>query len=771
MKTDRGRASRKSLIIPARLLTIFVFAAALTAQTNVLTGNYDNFRTNANLSERVLRPSTVAPGLFGRLYSLPVDGQVYAQPLVMRGVEVPGYGARDLLIVATARNTVFAFDADPLGGHAPLWKTNLGNAVPTANYSLLGYYFDDLMPLNGILGTPVIDAATQTLYVVAATLEAGVYAYRLHALDLRTGRAAVPAVEIEGEVEGTGAEDDTGVVRFDAFWHLQRPGLLLANGRVYIAFGSHGGVGPYRGWIFAYSVPGLQRAAVFSVTPDSIGSGIWMSGRGLAADQHGSVFASTGNGPFDGVRSFGESVLKLDANLALQSWFAPADFEELTAADNDLGACGPLLIPGANVLAVGGKVGTVFVLNRGDLGGVKEGNAGAVQQFQPVTASVYNMAAWPRSDGARLYVPGGWEAVKSFRLAEGRFETEPVSQATTGGAIPYYGMALSADGDDPESGILWMTSTEYGYTGRAWPGVLRALDASDLSRELWNSDMNPADALPSYAKFATPTVANGLVFVPTFSNQIVVYGLRRDGQEMEPEIRVSNAFSQTGGTVSPGELVVIDGLGASAVEPVAADPANGPALPTTLGGVRVYFDGEAAPLAEVSGGRITAVAPYSIAGQATALIAVERDSHPALALEVGVTAAHPGLRTVDRTGVGRGDFRNEDGSANSPSNPAEFGSQISIEVTGVGPTEPPNMGFLVAGEAVPAAKLPVTAQVGGMAAEVLSFAPKEGAPGAVFILRIRIPDDTSDGPRIPVIVRVGEFTAPAVTVSVKPRAL
>ncbi len=243
MRTKRFRAPRAAAGLP--LFILLLAAATSSAQTAVYTGNYDNFRTNAQNHETVLSPSTVSAELFGKLYSLPVDGQVYAQPLVTDLVEVPGFGRRRLVLVATMRNTVYAFDADPLGSHLPVWKTNLGPPVPAANYSV-GAYYEDLLPFNGILGTPVIDAATHTLYVVAATFESGAYAYRLHALNLATGQARMPPVSIQGEMESARPGEEEGKFRFDPFWHLQRPGLLLANGNVYIAFGSHGGAGPHQ---------------------------------------------------------------------------------------------------------------------------------------------------------------------------------------------------------------------------------------------------------------------------------------------------------------------------------------------------------------------------------------------------------------------------------------------------------------------------------------------------------------------------------------------
>lgn len=748
------------------LFSLFLPAAGApaSAQTEVLTGNYDRFRTNANRHETILSPATVDPQLFGRLYSLPVDGQVYAQPLVVNHVDVPGYGERSLVIVATMRNSVYAFDADPQGSHVPLWRVTLGPAVPTANYSV-GAYYEDLLPYNGILSTPVIDAETGTIYAVAAVLDDGKYAYRLHALDVSTGLDRMPPVEIEGEIEGA-AEDGSGMVRFDAFWHLQRPGLLLANGRIYIAFGSHGGAGPYHGWIFAYNASDLTPAGIFTTSPDGREAAVWMSGRGLAADDKGFVYASTGNGYFDGMRAFGESVLKLDADLKLQSWFAPGNYQELTAMDNDLGACGPLLLPPANALVVGGKTAATFVLDLDELGRMTPGNAGALQEFQPVAANAYNMAFWRQGESGQLYVAGIWEGPKAYRLDGRTFSTTPVSAAETGGGIPYYGLAISSNGDEPSSGILWMTSSGSGFSGRPWPGTLRAFDANDLSRELWNSDLDPADMLPSYAKFATPTVANGLVYVPTFSNQVVVYGLKSTGQDMESTLNVANAFSQVPGVISPGELVAVQGGFDGPEEPeIAANSGDG-LLPDTLGGVRVLVDGEAAPLVEVSAGRVVAVVPYSVKDKAQVMIELTGVRASARPVPVDVMPAHPGLQTRDGSGMGPGSFYNQDGALNSPGAPAAPGTEVSIDLTGVGPCDPPNTGF-TGTASPPSPELPVEVTVAGESAEILSLEPRPDGPSAVFRLRLRVPPGAPEGPRIPVILRVGNATAPAVTLSVR----
>ena len=231
--------------------------SSIVQAQSVLTGNYDNARTNANLSETILNPSNVNTGSFGKLFSLPVDGQIYAQPLYQQNVTILSKGAHNVIphnvvYVATMHNSVYAFDADTPS--TPLWTVNLGPSVPTSNYTSDTGDYTDITPENGILSTPVIDPATGTMYVVAATFESGKYIYSLHALDTGSGaeRFNAPAV-IAAQVAGIGDSSINASVSFDPSQHLQRPALLLANGVVYVSFGSHGDAVPFHGWLLGYS--------------------------------------------------------------------------------------------------------------------------------------------------------------------------------------------------------------------------------------------------------------------------------------------------------------------------------------------------------------------------------------------------------------------------------------------------------------------------------------------------------------------------------------
>ena len=504
-------------------VTCYVLASCcLHAQVNVLTANYGNDRTNANLAETVLNTGNVTPGTFGKLGSFPVDGQIYAQPLFVSGLNIAGQ-QRDVVFVATMRNSVYAFDAGTLTTAAPLWRVNFGAAVSSDFLD-----FDDIDPEVGILSTPVIDPGSNTLYLVANTFEKGDSVYRLHALDLLTG-AEKPGspVEIKGAVRGTGDSSDGTTVSFVARQHLQRPGLLLQSGRIYIAFGSHADTFPYHGWIFAYRTDNLQtQAGVFNATPNGSSGSIWQSGRGLASDADGNLYVGTANGDYDGETSFSESFLKLSPDLKLLDWFTPFDWQRLSERDRDLGSLGPVMIPGTTKFFGGDKFGNLYLIDTQQMGHLGVEGAESPQTVRPVQfGGIFTTALWMSDAGPLVYLSEMSDWTGSLRMTDGKFETDLHSQSlTVASDIPYQGMAISASGGAAGTGILWMTTGDHQQDGV--PGTLHAFDAMDLTNEIWNSGQNPdRDAMGGFAKFVSPTIANGRVYVPTFSNQLNVYGL------------------------------------------------------------------------------------------------------------------------------------------------------------------------------------------------------------------------------------------------------
>ena len=348
------------------LTLLFAALRPAAAQVNVTTYHNDNTRAGQNLQETILAPANVNADNFGKLFSMPVDGQVCAQPLYLSGLNIPGKGVRNVVFIATQHDSVYAFDADDANQTAPLWKASL---IPPGGSTVAWYltYTGDIQPEIGITGTPVIDPALGTLYVVAKTQEGTQFAQRLHALDVRTGaeRPNSP-VTIFGSVAGIGVGNDgAGNVPFNPLIQNQRPALLLSNGVVYIAWAAHGDIGPYHGWIMGYDAATLQQTAIFNTSPNALtdpnrflgidaGCGIWQSGCGPAADADGNLYAVTGNGAFDaflGGNSYGDSLLKLTPNGAainVADYFTPYNQGYLDSVDADLGSGGLILLPDQN---------------------------------------------------------------------------------------------------------------------------------------------------------------------------------------------------------------------------------------------------------------------------------------------------------------------------------------------------------------------------------------------------------------------------------------
>ncbi len=731
------------------------------AQVNVLTANYDNARTSANLNESTLNTGNVTLSRFGKVFSRQVDGQIYAQPLYASSLNMPGKGIRNVVFVATMHDSVYAFDADSPWEYAPLWQVSLGTSVPSGEYN-----FTDIQPEVGILGTPVIDAATNTLYAVANTVTTGAFQYSLHALDLFDGHEKFGApVAIRGSVSGTGNGSQFGLLAFDPFLHLQRPGLLLLNGTVYVAFGSHADGGQnYHGWIIGYKASNVQRqTAIFSVTPDAAAGSVWQAGRGLAADDAGNIYAVTANGSYDGQTNFGESILKLATSagsLAVADWFTPDNWSRLNEDDNDVGSSGAILIPGTNFLLSGSKLGLMYLMDRARMGHRQTGDSQILQSFQAVTVGIFNMAIWPRASDTMIYVQGQSQFLQSYRLNGSSIAALPASVSHVPIFLPYQGLALSAHGDDVGSGILWETvSRDDGYLS---PGTLHALDARDLTHELWNSSTDETrDGYGYFAKFATPTVANGKVYVPTFSNQLAVYGLFAARSEIAG---VVNAASYTPGAVAPGELITVfgHGFGPEALAGLQLDSIG--KLARTLDGTRVLFDGAAAPLVYAASGQVSAFVPLRVSG--VTQISVESPNRLTDMVTILVTTAAPGLFSLDATGVGPGAFLNQDSSVNSTANPASRGSIVVLYATGAGITTPEGSDGEIVEESVPEAGLPVTVTMDGQPAEVLYAGSAPGMPLGILQINVRVPGGVSTG-SVPVAMTVaGNTSQSSVTLAV-----
>jgi hypothetical protein len=487
---------------------------------------YDANVSGANLAETALTTSNVGAGTFGRLFNLPVDSNVFAQPLYVPNVAIPGQGTHNVLYVATMNDTVYAFDAD--AGGAPLWSTNLASlfdttAVVWANFNISPVVSPGKL---GILSTPVIDQATNIMYVVACTLESDTMVYRLHAIDITTGTEPYgPGVLISGSYGG---------VTFDAPYLTQRTSLVLAGGQVIMAFGAMEAeyTSNYSGWVVAYNKTTLQRSGIFATITTSSGGGVWQSGRPPVVDGAGNVYLFVGNAfgnGYDGVHNFSESALKFDTSdgLALVDWFTCGNWSALDTADQDLTSSGPLLIPGTALLAGGGKNGYLYVLNTADLGKYVANDSQVVQKENISAGEIHGGPVfWNRSTasgGPLMYDWGLSDILKAYPFSGSTFAAGPSATGPAGNAIfPGGILTLSANGSQAGTGLLWATTSSLNPS----IGVLHAYDAANVAHELWNSMMVPSrDSYGFFAKFVPPLVVNGKVYVATFSDRVSVFGL------------------------------------------------------------------------------------------------------------------------------------------------------------------------------------------------------------------------------------------------------
>ena len=738
------------------------YAGAVRAQVDVLTANYDNNRTSANLNEGILNANNVNPTQFGKLWTYPVDGQVYAQPLYVHALSIPGKGTLNVLYVATMHNSVYAFDADGSSGTAPLWQVNLGSTVDPATFGTAAQPYSDILNEIGILGTPVIDRVGGTIYVVDETLADGGAAFFLHALDLSTGGEKLNGpVQIQATVAGSGwggtGDASDGELPLLAAGHIQRPGLLLANGSIYIGFGSHGDYPPWHGWIVAYNAADLpQQTAVFNTTPSTAGSAIWQGGRGLAAGADGSVYCSTGNGNYDGVTSWGESVLRLTPTLSVADWFTPAEYAAWTDEDADFGSNGPILVPGTNSVIAGGKAGLVALVDGTDMG--HEGlDTNALQVFEAVPTgkfAIFNAALWNRPDGPIFYTWGSQDALREFQMQNnGLFNTTSLAlNNSVQNALPFSGMTVSSNSFVPDSGIFWATTVATETLPAA--GTLHAFNALNVSQELWNSDMQGSrDALGNYTKFANPTVVNGKVYVPTDSNQVTVYGLL----PVPGITAVVNAASFTSSAIAPGELISIFGNSIGPSVPAGLQVDSSGNVPVSIAGLTVTFDGAPAPLLYASAGQINAVTPFAVADKSATVMRVSAPGGAAFTVTLPVSIAAPAVFAT--SAAGQGAILNADLSVNSAANPAARGSWIAIYATGAGLLTPAVAdGTIVPATNLPLAIAPIGVTIGGQAAMVGYQGAAPGLVAGVVQINAQVPTGVTPGAAVPVTIGAGGAT-------------
>ena len=525
--------------------------------TDVLTYHNDLVSTGLNSAETILAPTNVNSSQFGKLFSTPVDGQVYVQPLLKTGVNITtgaSQGQHDVTYVATEHDSVYAIDS--ISGKV-LWQDSFINAaagvttLPTGDIGT-----SDITPEYGITSAGVIDPSKNVLYEVVNTREArsdGLHnVYRLHAVDLGDGSEKLGGPIVIADttyvnsgsnqftynsgpsIPGNGVGSINGVLSFNAERQGQRAALTQVNGTIYVTFGSHGDIAPDHGWILGYDASTLALNAVFCATPNGDQAGIWQSGNRLSSDAQGNLFMETGNGAFDPSKgNYGDSFIKLSVDpttsaatpningwgLKVADYFTPFNQQALANADEDLGSGGVLLLPDSfgtalhpHLLIGSGKEGKIYLIDRDNMGKFDATSDHVVQE------SISIKGAWssPALLGSTFYYSTQGDTAKAFTLSPGAFATTPSSSSSDTFAYPGATPSITANGTT--SGIVW--AIDRGTS------QLRAYDASNLANELYTSGQaaNTRDALGPATKFSVPTIANGRVFVGT-QNSVVGFGL------------------------------------------------------------------------------------------------------------------------------------------------------------------------------------------------------------------------------------------------------
>jgi hypothetical protein len=512
-----------SLVICICICT--VLTPSLFAQPSVTTSRVDNARDNANTNETYLTPANVNKNGFGRLFTVPVDYVVMAQPLYMPNVNIPGQGTHNVVYVATQADSVYAIDAD---SGAVLWSASMLNGGTTASgiYLPCGTYAG--FSQEGIVGTPVIDPTpnANTMYLVAKTVLNGTVRHHLHALDITTGaeKAGSPVL-----ISATSTSNNGHVTVFNSLHQKNRPGLLLLNGlpdgssMLYLGFGSNYCNDGNSGWILSYDVATLTQKGAFNTSPDYGLTSIWQAGVGLAADEENNIFAETaesGAHGYDvpnGGETYCNSVIKLSPEpLALTSYFTPADVAFLNAHDLDLSSTGVLVLPDQpgpypHELIASGKQGVVYVLNRDDLGGYTATDSALIQPaitINPATTKDVLFGSPAYWNNTVYFAPNNF-SVMAYPLSGGKLGTPLKAGLYVGSHSP----SISANGNN--DGIMWVISGP----------ILYAFDAVTL-RLLYSTNQaaNSRDKLPPVGHFVTQTVANGRVYVAT-KTSLEAYGL------------------------------------------------------------------------------------------------------------------------------------------------------------------------------------------------------------------------------------------------------
>jgi hypothetical protein len=555
-----------SYTITASSVTSSADGASMTVYVTDLAGvttyHNDLARDGVNSQEYALSSTTVAASTFGKLFSCPVDGAIYTQPLWMPNLTVNG-ATHNVVLVATQHDSLFAFDADS-SPCVTLWQANLidtnhgagagETSVPSGPSGyLVGGGAGDIAPEVGVTGTPVIDPTTDILYVVSKSVNSAGTAFyqRLHAIDLTTGneKFGVPA-DIGPGITYPGTGDGGATDSFNARQQNQRPGLALVNGTIYIAWSSHEDTLPYYGWVVGFNASNLAVANVLNISPNVQSGGIWMGGGAPAADSNNHLYLITGNATFDANNAsapnndYGDSFLQLTESLAVSSYFAPSDEVSDALNDGDFGSGGSAVVLNVNsgslkhLVVGGGKDGNLYLLNGDAMGGLGDSNA---RQHFFIGGGIFATGAFWNNN---LYIAPIGSSLEdfSFDTTTNLLSTGAASVSPTTYGFPGATPSVSATGTT--NGIVWALDNSLYCTSQSpgcGPAVLHAYSAASLSTELWNSGMAAADTAGNAVKFTVPTVANGKVYVGTRGNntggvgssttvpgELDIYGLKQN---------------------------------------------------------------------------------------------------------------------------------------------------------------------------------------------------------------------------------------------------
>ncbi len=726
------------------------------AQVSVLTYQYDVSRAGGNLQEVALTPANVNVNQFGKLFSYPVDGYVYAQPLYLPNVLIPGKGTHNVVYVVTEHDSVYAYDADSVGDGTWLWAVNFLNpaggvtSVPASDTGC-----DQIVPEIGITGTPVIDPKSGTIYLVAMTKEktgsATNYVHRLHALDVSTGleRPGSPVV-IQASTPGTG--DGGTVDTLIPKNYKQRPGLLLLSGVVYTTWSSHCDGGRYHGWVIGYDAQSLGQVSVYNSTPNGGLGSFWAGGAAPAADAAGNIYVVTGNGSWDyatGGPDLGESYIKLASSdgLSVADYFTPYNQKALNDSDTDTGSAGVALLGDEagspthpHLLAGAGKEGRIYLLDRDQLGGYQASSDSQIVQSIP--GAISGLFGNPAYFNKTVYFCGSGDGVMAFPISNAQMTTKAASRSATQYGYPGCVPTISANGT--ANGIVWTLETS---------GTLHAYDAANLGHELFNSNQNKKrDGFGSYVKFTVPTVANGKVYAAT-QNSLLVYGLIAPAGG---PISISNAATGDPSAIAAGSIASIYGQGlASGTSTSSGYPIPG----ATVAGASVTMNGTTAPIFYASPGQLNVQVPYAVSGPVT--VAVSVGGVPQGTANITVKSAAPTLFTLAQ---GRAAALNPDTSVNSSARPVAGGAVLSLYATGLGAVNPPVATGAAAGGNPPSSSTQgVTATIGGRAATV-QFAG--AAPGYAGLDQVNVIVPQMASGDYPVQIFVGSAASNTATISV-----